>query len=106
MEINNKYWVVVEVFKPIHVPIRTLGTEPPSLFGPDINQGFGRGRGFDNDFPDLEPPNFISGGTLRNPLPEIKLIGIYTLFESAQYAVSGYSNRKILGPQSINTSII
>ena len=102
MEINNKYWVVIEVFKPMQVPIRMLGTEPPSLFGPDINLA-NRKMGF--DFPDFEPPNYISGSNLRNPLPELKLIGIYTSFENAQYAVAGYSNRKILGPQSINLSI-
>ena len=48
--------------------------------------------------PFYEPPNFIRRPQLAKPLPDIRLVGIYSSKESADKMVLGHPKRKILGP--------
>ena len=47
-----------------------------------------------------EPQNFLKPNNIqqREPLANIKLVGVYSNFESAQLAVGVAPNRKLLGP--------
>jgi hypothetical protein len=51
-----------------------------------------------------EPQNFVKPNNInqRDSLVNIKLVGVYSNFESAQLAVGVAPNRKILGPTVVN----
>lgn len=96
---QNKYWVVVEVNMVKQILFTryensSLLSQPNRNFPGSYPEPMFNGDGL------YEPSNFISGRNLT-PQPELKLIGIFSTYEKAMYAVSGYSNRKVLGPSQV-----
>jgi hypothetical protein len=83
-------WIVIESISLInHIPIITY-EQPTNFFESEISRWY-------------KPYNLIQQNNhprtiLHESLANIKLVGIYSNFESAQLAVRFAPNRKILGP--------
>ncbi len=125
---TDKLWVVVELFTQVEVPIRMLdddlsSTPPLSTpfgtpeFGPNSNFGasfnsvkslvaqpvsplkISRPKPF-GDVPDFMNPNRRIKQFVPNQ--SVRLIGIFSSYESAKSASVAGPNRVLLGPSSVN----
>ena len=112
---TDKLWVVVELFTQVEVPIRMLdddlsSTPPLSTpfgtpeFGPNSN--FGSPLKISRPKPFGDVPDFMNPNRRIKPFgssnQSVRLIGIFSSYESAKSASVAGPNRVLLGPSSVN----
>ena len=100
---SEALWIVIESVNLIQLPIMTYDydTNFTELEQPVWYEPRNLMRS-DNSHRSIlpEPQNFLKPNNIqqREPLANIKLVGVYSNFESAQLAVGVAPNRKLLGP--------
>jgi hypothetical protein len=104
-----KLWTIIEIDEYFNIPINQWDENKsfPNLSRSEIITGcksseikFPYGVSPSDPNPFLEPPNFIRRMQASKPLPDIKLVGIYSSKERAEQMIMGHPRRKLLGPTS------
>jgi len=102
-------WIVIESSNSLQLPIMTYDHYKNNLkLGTNLHQPLRNNSHYfppriqDNDYLP-EPPHFMKphNFTKKDSLESIRLVGVFTNYESAHSAVLCIPNRKLLGPAII-----
>jgi hypothetical protein len=99
---TNQVWIVIEYINPNEIPITSFFESVSTGFDFENTNNLPKLHGHYKSS-QVERPIFIQPNKIhkRSPLTNIKLVGVYSNHTSACSVVGNATNRKILGPSTI-----